>query len=274
MKYLFLIPLILILCSCTGSNHLSDGTSSILISDSVERVVDDTKTIKESADIIYDETEKIDQLPVPPEVKDHTSKIREETNKIISANDSIASEIGKVDVKKIENLEKKIGEYEKQDEAARLEAIKSVYGNLAFFFAVGFIMLVAGGFIVLYNKKLGGAALTIGFLTVGFASAATFYMKWIATVGIIVLVVGFLATVAMLLWALIDAKRNKIANEENIDLVQEMKGHLTPEGKDIIFNGGDGVANKIQSKKTQDIVKRIKKTKKKVKKNGKQKEPT
>ena len=75
-------------------------------------------------------------------------------------------------------------------------------------------MLIGGAFLTLWvSGKLGGVVLAIGVLTVGFAAASQYYLEEIATIGLVVLIVGFFATLAVVAWLLVQGKNDKKANE-------------------------------------------------------------
>ena len=83
-------------------------------------------------------------------------------------------------------------------------------------------MLVGGAFLTFWvNPRLGGVVLAIGVLTVGFAAASQYYLEEIAIVGLVVLAVGFLATIGVVGWMLIDGKKDKLAMKEIVLLTLE-----------------------------------------------------
>ena len=83
------------------------------------------------------------------------------------------------------------------------------------------------------------------------------YLEEIATVGLVVLIVGFVATLGVVGWMLIDGKNNKKAIEEIVELIEEMKEHLDPNERKEIF-GRDGFASRMTSDLTKRIVSQIK----------------
>ena len=112
---------------------------------------------------------------------------------------------------------------------------------------------ISGAFLTFWvSAKLGGAVLAIGVLTVGFASASQFYLEEIALIGLIVLVIGFFATLGILAWLLLDGKNDKHAIKEIVGLVESLKSHLSEKERQSVF-GPKGIA----SKATSDITKRV-----------------
>ena len=119
-------------------------------------------------------------------------------------------------------------------------------------------MLIGGAFLTFWvSGKLGGIVLAIGVLTVGFASASQYYLEEIATIGLIVLIVGFFAALGVVAWMLIDGRNDKKAVKEIVQLVEAMKDRLSSEERKEIFGPG-GVASKLTSDMTKGIISQIK----------------
>ena len=119
-------------------------------------------------------------------------------------------------------------------------------------------MLIGGAFITFWvNGKLGGIVLAIGVLTVGFAAASQYYLEEIATIGLVVLIVGFVAAAGVIGWMLIEGRNDKKAIAEIVELIEETKDHLTLEERKEIF-GRDGFASRMTSDLTKKIVAQVK----------------
>jgi uncharacterized protein YdhG (YjbR/CyaY superfamily) len=180
-------------------------------------------------------------------------RIDESLEDLESANNRVAAAVGQ-----IEQLEDLVAEYEQSDREVRKEALENLHSFITLFFVIGFGMLIGGAFLTFWvNGKLGGVVLAIGVLTVGFAAASQYYLEEIATVGLIVLIVGFLASLGVVGWMLVDGKNNKKAIEEIVELIEETKEHLTPEERKEIF-GRDGFASRMTSDLTKKIVAQVK----------------
>lgn len=180
-------------------------------------------------------------------------RIEEALEDLNAANSRVSAAIGH-----IQNLEELVLEYEQSDREVRKEALQNLHSFITLFFVIGFSMLVGGAFLAFWvSGKLGGVVLAIGILTVGFASASQFYLEEIATVGLVVLVVGLVATLGVVGWMLIEGRHDKEAMKEIIQLVEEMKVRLTPEERKEIFGVG-GYASKVTSSLTKTIVSHIK----------------
>lgn len=169
------------------------------------------------------------------------------------ANERVSAAVGQ-----IENLEDLIKEYEESDREVRREALENLHNFITLFFVIGFGMLVGGAFIALWiSGKLGATLLGIGILTVGFATASQYYLEEIATIGLIVLIVGFFATLGVIAWLLIDGKNDKEAVKEIVGLVEGLKSHLTEEERKSIF-GPTGIASQMTSDITKKVIAQIK----------------
>lgn len=180
-------------------------------------------------------------------------RIEEALEDLVQANNIIAGAIGT-----IEKLEDLVIEYEQSDREIRKEALENLHGFITLFFVIGFGMLIGGAFITFWvNGKLGGVLLAIGVLTVGFASASQYYLEEIATIGLVVLIVGFISALGVVGWMLIDGRNNKKAVDEIVELIEETKEHLTADERREIF-GRDGFASRMTSDLTKKIVAEVK----------------
>lgn len=180
-------------------------------------------------------------------------RVDEALEDLRQANDSLTGAIGM-----IEDLENEVAEYAISDRELRKDAIESLYAYITIFFVVGFAMLVGGAFLAFFvNGRAGATVLGIGILTVGFASASQYYLEEIATIGLIVFVIGFLATAAIITAMLLNGKKTEKAMEEIIELIEEMKVYLSPEEREKIFGPG-GVASEMTTDLTKEVISKIK----------------
>jgi len=190
-------------------------------------------------------------------------RIDEALEDLHQANDSLTGAIGM-----IERLESEVSEYAISDRELRKDAIESLYAYITIFFVVGFAMLVGGAFLAFFvNGRAGATVLGIGILTVGFASASQYYLEEIATIGLIVFVIGFLATAGIITAMLLNGKKTEKAMEEIIELIEEMKVYLSPEEREKIFGPG-GVASEMTTDLTKEVISKIKIKKKLSKAHG------
>jgi len=180
-------------------------------------------------------------------------RIEEALEDLDSANNRVSAAIGQ-----IEDLEDLVAEYEQSDREVRKEALGNLYNFITLFFVIGFGMLIGGAFLTFWvNGKLGGVVLAVGVLTVGFAAASQYYLEEIATIGLIVLIVGFFVTLGVVAWLLIDGKKDKQVVVEVVHLIEEMKDRLSTEERKQIF-GPKGIASKLTSDMTKEIIAKVK----------------
>ena len=209
-----------------------------------EKITESLIRIEKSAEEIR---EQVDQAQL------EQVRIEESLEDLEQANMRIAAAVGE-----IAGLEDLIEEYEQSDREVRKEALENLHSFITLFFVIGFGMLIGGAFLTFWvNGKLGGVVLAIGVLTVGFAAASQYYLEEIAVVGLIVLIIGFLASLGVVGWMLFDGKNHKKAIAEIVELIEETKEHLTLEERQKIF-GRDGFASRLTSDITKKIVSQVK----------------
>lgn len=267
-------------------NNIPANTSNTMV-DSVREQKEQTEEITDASGAIQDELNSIDKeansilndIALVPEdrnynidptldsiensaetIKEHVDgaekeqiRIEEALEDLNAANARVSAAVGQ-----IEQLEELVTEYEQSDREVRKEALENLHSFITLFFVIGFGMLIGGAFLVFWvSGKLGGVVLAIGVLTVGFAAASQYYLEEIATIGLIVLIVGFFATLGVVGWMLIDGRNDKEAMKEIVNLIEAMKERLTPEERKEIFGVG-GVASKLTSDLTKQIVAKVK----------------
>jgi hypothetical protein len=150
---------------------------------------------------------------------------------------------------------------EGETERLRNEAIQAIYKYLVWVFGLGFLVVIGGSIVAFFvGRKLGISILAIGIVTLGFGAAATFYLKWIAMVGFILMGVGVISTIGLLVYGVFEenAKKNKLtkATMENVKLIDAVKQKLPENVKLQFFGEGNipGFAQIIQNEDTQKIV--------------------
>ena len=246
------------------ANEITDASGAIQseldsIDEEANSILNDIALVPEDRNYNIDPT--LDSIENSAEaIKEHVDgaekeqvRVEEALEDLESANARVSAAIGQ-----IENLEDLVQEYEQSDREVRREALENLHSFITLFFVIGFGMLVGGAFIAFWvNGRLGAVLLAIGILTVGFAAASQYYLEEIATVGLIVLIVGFVATIAVVGWMLVNGSRYEKAIEEIVELIEEMKEHLDTEERQEIF-GRNGFASELQSPMTKKIVSQIK----------------
>ena len=283
MKTLLIATLLLVVgCEAIQDiNKIPANTSSTVV-DSIREQKEQTEEITDASGAIQDELNSIDKeaesilndIALAPEdnptldsiensaeaIKEHIDDAEKEQIRIEEALEDLNAANARVSaaVGQIEQLEDLVQDYEQSDREVRKEALENLHSYITLFFVIGFGMLVAGAFLTLWvSGKLGGVVLAIGVLTVGFAAASQYYLEEIAIVGLIVLIVGFFATLGVVGWMLIDGRKDKDAMKEIVNLIEAMKERLSPEERKEIFGVG-GVASKLTSNMTKEIIAKIK----------------
>lgn len=280
------VVLTLIGCEAIQEINRPDNTASTVV-DSVREQKEQTEEITDSTEAIAGTLESIDReaesilndIALVPEdrnynidptldsiegsaeaIKERVDEAEKEQIRIEEALEDLESANARVSaaVGQIEDLEDLVKDYEQSDREVRKEALANLHSFITLFFVIGFGMLIGGAFLTFWvSGKLGGAVLAIGVLTVGFASASQYYLEEIATIGLVVLIVGFFAALGVVGWMLLDGKNDKKAIAEIVELIEETKDHLTPEERKEIF-GRDGFASHMTSDLTKKIIAQVK----------------
>jgi hypothetical protein len=289
MKILTMAFVMLTMIGCEALQEMNGyptNTSNTMV-DSVREQKEQTKEITDASGTIQDNLDSIDNqansilndIALVPEdrnynidptldsiensaeaIKEHVDgaekeqiRIEEALEDLNAANARVSAAVGQ-----IEDLEDLVEEYEHSDREVRKEALTNLHSFITLFFVIGFGMLIGGAFLTFWvSGKLGGVVLAIGVLTVGFASASQYYLEEIATIGLIVLIVGFFAALGIVGWMLIDGRNDKQAVKEIVQLVEGMKDRLSAEERKEVF-GPNGIASKLTHDNTKKIISQIK----------------
>lgn len=164
----------------------------------------------------------------------------------------------------MDNQAKRIDYLENEAERLRNSALEDIYQYLVWVFILGFLVVIGGSVVAFFvSRKLGVSILAIGIVVLGFGAAATFYLKWIAITGFVLVGLGILSTIALLVYGIYEesSKKKKLekATVENVKLMEEVKQVLPQEVKTRIFGNGNnqGLASAIQNPETQKIVAKV-----------------
>ena len=285
--------MMLCLASC-GSNPIKNpdlsptytGEKLVDIKANITETAKSTdETIKEtkiSNDLIIQKSKQVEQEistidQIPESINESIYTIRSEADKIHINLDKINirnSEILKSAEKlatvntNVLKLENKISQLQEENNKTKQEAVQKLYSYLGLIFIIGSVVVLVGiALAFFYNRKVGITIAGLGVLALSLAAGATFYLKYLAIVGALILggtVMG--TTIYLALLAIRENKKNtdlEKINEENVELIEVVKQELPSEKKVEIF--GDrakpGLAHNIQSQKTKDKVQEIRKTK-------------
>jgi hypothetical protein len=158
----------------------------------------------------------------------------------------------------VDKLENKLITLGAAVEVSRIKALEKLYGYITMFWVIGFTLLAAGAAVAFFlNKTYGASMCLLGILMIGFASASQYYMEEIAFAGAILLILGFVVGLAMISWSVVRSNRNDVAIKEIVEMIEILRETMTDDEKQRIF-GVDGLASKVQSDLTKQIVFKVK----------------
>jgi hypothetical protein len=231
----------------------------------VDQIKDVSKKIVSDGNVVIAAVESV--IPtVPEQSKPPLEKATDLVQGIQNKAEVITENAGRIEREmetlkalsvQVEKLERKIIDLESAAAQAQAQALQRLYGYITIFWVVGFILIIAGAAVAFFLNKGYGASLgLIGVLMIGFASASQYYMQEIAMVGAVILVIGFLSAIAMIVWSTITSKRNSTAVAEIVEMIEVFKEGITEQEKERLF-GEKGIASRVQSDITKDIVAKI-----------------
>jgi hypothetical protein len=292
MKYFYLF-FIMFLVGCgsqqrRGNDDVPTYTGE-KISDIKENILETAKSsqqsvaeAKTSADIIKKESYQADleistRNDIPDTIKKSVSIVKTEADKIHQNLDNIdnkAKEIIKSADKltaannSVQKLENTIKSLQEENDKIKQDAVKKLYSYLGIIFFIGTVVVLVGvALSFFYSKKVGITIASMGVVALCLAAGATFYLKYLALIGAIVLGVSIIGTLVYLVYTTIveNKKKNDLeqATEENVELLEVVKQELPIDKKIEIF--GDrakpGIAHTIQTEKTKKKVLEIRENK-------------
>ena len=285
MKIISLLLFVnMILAGCGTVSSSAVGPISADLKNSVREQIEQTEEIKNATELISGQLGDINlyaddilnEIALMPEeeindgivsiegsaeaIKETVDEAQKEHVRIDESLEDLesANAISSALLYKIEQLEQAVEAYKESDREVRREALENLHSYITLFFVIGFATIMIGTFLTFWvNKKLGGVVLAIGVLTVGFAAASQYYLQEIAIVGLIVLILGFVVTLGVIIWLLLDGKNDKVAIKDIVSLIEAMKDHLTEEERKEIF-GPTGLASRMTSDLTKKVIAQVK----------------
>ena len=232
-----------------------------------ENIAKETEQIKQSAVAITESATIIKDSTDDPKITEEASKIVVESNKVENAAISIQKETEMVKqeivadktqplLDQIEELENTNSDWKKKYDDLVAASTAEIQKIVRIFWMVGFAMIVAGMIVAYFHRIIGGMILCAGFVSVGLAAANQYYYQEIATVGLVVFIIGFLVSAGSVGYLIFRSKKTEEAVADNVQLLESIKTEVPEEVKEKIF-GDDGIARKVQKASTQKIVKEI-----------------
>ena len=259
MKKMFLIFVFLLLISCkkqippTTLTPVATTTPPHLEA-VLEDIKEETVSIDKDATVIIEESKKVPDPKISGTLTSKAENIKESSASIAKENDKLAQVI--VEVKKNED---ELARLKDLVNSKRLEALEKLYGYVTMFWVLGFAAIVGGAVVafLLGNRLFGSSIMMIGTMMVGFAAASQYYMEQIAQVGGVILVISFVGGIAYLIWGIYRANTVTLAVKEVVEMIEILKETMTDSEKERLF-GKDGIADKVQSEITKQVVNKIK----------------
>ena len=224
------------------------------LQDVLEDIDTSSEMITQDATVIKEETKAISDQKVSNVIQNKADNIIESSNTIRKENDKLAKVID--EVKKNED---ELAKLKDLVNSKRLEALEKLYGYVTMFWVLGFAAIVGGAVVafLLGNRLFGSSIMMIGTMMVGFAAASQYYMEQIAQVGGVILVISFVGGIAYLIWGIYRANTVTLAVKEVVEMIEILKETMTDSEKERLF-GKDGIADKVQSDITKQVVNKIK----------------
>lgn len=252
------------------------ANASESIQDNGGDILTSQEKIRKSAGNINDTSGDLLKKVEDPASREDIYTIQDESNAILSEslNSSRAagdilddSKIVDTAGKVLEQTEEDLREYE-ADGAA--EARKNLYKMILGMAATGGLIMAGGIILSFFNPRLGAMVVGFGLIITTIATAGTYYLKWIALIGFVLLGIGLLVTVGFLVRSFWYARHLEQANEVNVDIIEDLKEDLPEDSREEFF-GDDGILNQRHTKATRSVVQktrsRIEKKKNKTKKS-------
>jgi uncharacterized membrane protein YciS (DUF1049 family) len=261
-------------CTSTPSIIKPETPVATVVYDDVKKVTESNEVVKANAEEIQQSATAITQSAIAikdktedPVVAEEASKIVIESNKVENASISIQKEVDIVQkdlsaeniqplLEQIEQLENTNSDWKKKYDDLVAASTAEIQKIVRIFWMVGFAMIVAGMIVAYFHKVIGGIILCAGFVSVGLAAANQYYYQEIATVGLVVFIIGFLASAISVGYFIFRNKKTEEAVADNVKLLEDIKTEIPEEAKVKIFGDG-GLATKVQKQSTQRLVKEI-----------------
>jgi hypothetical protein len=260
MKNLF-VSLLLAIClfSCKSKTAPTSITPiATTTPPHLESVLEDIRTeadsIERDATVIITESKAISDQKLSGGIQSKAENIIESSTSIKKENEKLAKVTDEV-----KKNEEELARLKDLVNSKRLEALEKLYGYVTMFWVLGFAAIVGGAVVafLLGNRLFGSSIMMIGTMMVGFAAASQYYMEQIAQVGGVILVVSFVGGIAYLIWGIYRANTVTLAVKEVVEMIEILKETMTEQEREKLF-GKDGIADKVQSDITKQVVAKIK----------------
>lgn len=272
MKNIICILLLIFVTGCATTqnrNYTSEPAQAINNSlneqnRSIDNIKEQNDAIKDRATDIKKSTDDIRKTQDPQTIKEKTDEIDGFATRIQNRTNNIDNQLDDLE-KESKLMRESLQSIQKQEEQLRdfenggIEARNKLYDLIKYMFALGGLIVIGGVALAFFNPKMGAYLAGFGLIITTVATAGTFYLKWLALVGFIIIGVGLIITLAFLIYSFWKARIYQQSHKANVKLVEEIKEELLPEEKEKFF-GDNGIAKKIQPEPVQKEIKKLRKT--------------
>ena len=241
-----LCALVLVGCSTFQPIDTANTTASTSLNFETNRIASETAAIRSDAETILKQNKESSV------VNDHASQILDSVTRIEAETVNLQNTTALV-----ASMEKKVAELSSIEDTTRQNSLETLYKYITLFWVIGFVVLAGGAVIAfMVNKTMGFSICVVGALMLGFASASQYYLEEIAMGGGALLILMVVTGIGMVGWSLFKAKNNATAIREIVEMMEILKEDMTDSERSRIF-GADGLATKVQSDLTKEIIQRI-----------------
>ena len=241
-----LCALVLVGCSTFQPIDTANTTASTSLNFETNRIASETAAIRSDAETILKQNKESSV------VNDHASQILDSVTRIEAETVNLQNTTALV-----ASMEKKVAELSSIEDTTRQNSLETLYKYITLFWVIGFVVLAGGAVIAfMVNKTMGFSICVVGALMLGFASASQYYLEEIAMGGGALLILMVVTGIGMVGWSLFKAKNNATAIHEIVEMMEILKEDMTDSERSRIF-GADGLATKVQSDLTKEIIQRI-----------------
>jgi len=224
----------------------TNTTASTSLNFETNRIASETASIRSDAETILKENSESSAVNAHAnQILDSATRIEAETVNLQNTTALVVS------------MEKQVAELTNAENITRQHSLETLYKYITLFWVIGFIVLAGGAVIAfMVNKTMGFSICVVGAIMLGFASASQYYLEEIAMGGGALLILMVVTGIGMVGWSLFKAKNNATAIHEIVEMMEILKEDMTDSERSRIF-GVDGLATKVQSDLTKEIIQRI-----------------
>ena len=241
-----LCALVLVGCNTFQPINTTNTTASTSLNFETNRIASETASIRSDAETILKENSESSAVNAHAnQILDSATRIEAETVNLQNTTALVMS------------MEKQVAELTNAENITRQHSLETLYKYITLFWVIGFIVLAGGAVIAfMVNKTMGFSICVVCAIMLGFASASQYYLEEIAMGGGALLILMVVTGIGMVGWSLFKAKNNATAIHEIVEMMEILKEDMTDSERSRIF-GVDGLATKVQSDLTKEIIQRI-----------------